>query len=578
MTAPENLLDLLDARVALASATDELAVMPPKVPTGDRDATLIVQHPEWGASDAAARALELIAATDECHVLGRKRNRVHLRFPDHVLEEVAAHLEGTSYDPLHTRQLASGKAWIIDFIDPNTTKALHIGHLRNIAVGHSLASVAAAGGVAVTRQIRVGDYGRNMGEAMAGYLAYGEGRTPASSGIRGDRLVGECYARYVATLPPRPDGPPADAALTREGHVAQDDAERLLERWREGDEEVRRLFGDLRQWVLDGHAATYERLGVTIDRTLCESEHLDHASAMIKRGLETGLFRRAASGAIVYDTGDAEYEQFLLVRPDGFPTQHLRFIATWSATRGLYEGARSFNVQGSEWLHMSKYTERILRETIDLPQDRHPMTDVTYGMVVSQSGVIKSSKGNALLLDSILDEIAASAPMDELQRHHDRVGRDEVAPMVALAHFLTRPVGQRMLIEPGAFTDPAGAGWQLARAWAQAWHPAYDSSPAPAVDETDYRFLVVQSSLHRRLLSLSIAQEQVLPLMRFHLHLANWFTTTKTTAPLARLMRTILGEGLVALGLHRTGAPRSTSVDAVLSILEMPAPEGDLRV
>jgi arginyl-tRNA synthetase len=562
VTVPDNLLDWLDARISLAGATDELSVALPKLPTGGRDATLIIRDPAWGASDAASQALESIVATDECRVVGRKRDRVHIRLADHLLEEVAAELERKPEDPFRTRQLASGQAWVVNFIDPNTTKALHIGHLRNIAVGQSLASLAEASGISVTRQIRVGDYGRNMGEAMAGYLAYGDGRTPRSTGLPGDRLVGACYARYVASLAPQPDATPADAALTREGHVAQDAAERLLERWREGDEEARRLFSDVRQWVLDGHAATYDRLGVTVDRTVFESEHLDHASAMIERGLEAGLFRRTADGAIVYDTGDPEYERFLLVRPDGFPTQHLRYIATWSATRRLYDEAHSVNVQGSEWRHMGKYNERILREMIQIPDERHPATDIIYEMVVSKSGVIKSSKGDALLVDDILDEIIASAPMNELQRRHERVVPDELAPLVALSYFITRPVGQRMMIEPGAFTDPAGPGWQLARAWAEAWHPAFDGCPAPAVDEADYRFLVVHSSLHRRLLARCVAQKQVLPLVRLHVRLASWFTTTTPTAPLARAMRSLLGEGLVALGLHPTGAPCAADAHA----------------
>jgi hypothetical protein len=562
MTVPDNLLDWLDARISLAGATDELSITLPKVPASDRDVMLITRHAAWGASDAASQALELIAATNECRVLGRTRNRVHVRFADDMLKGVATDLEEKPADPLHTRQLGSGQRWVVNFIDPNTTKALHIGHLRNIAVGHSVARMAEAGGIVVTKQIRVGDYGRNMGEAMAGYLAYGEGRTPLSTGIPGDRLVGECYARYVGALAPQPDAAPADLALTREAHMAQDAAERLLERWREYDDEARQLFSDIRQWVLDGHAETYDRLGVTIDRTLFESEYLDHASAMVKRGLETGLFRRTADGAIVYDTGDSEYERFLLMRPDGFPVNHLRYVATWSATGQLFDGAHSIAVQGSEWRHQGKYTESILREMIHRPNERHPESEIIHEMVVSESGVIKSSKGDAVLIDDILDEIIASEPMNELQRYHDRVVRDEVASIVALSHFLAKPVGQRMMMVSGVFTDPAGAGWLLARAWAHAWHRAYDGRPDPAVDETDYRYLVVASSLHRRLLADCIAQEQVLPLMRFHVRLANWFTATRPTAPLARSMRSILGEGLVALGLHPTGAPLQVETQA----------------
>ena len=549
-----NPLDWLDARVSLAGAADELVAAVPQRPDRNKDATLIVRHSAWGASDAARDAVERIGATGDCRVLRSDGDRLHVRFADRLLEALATRLEARPKDPLCTRRLRNGRVWVVNFIDPNTTKALHIGHLRNIAVGHSLAGAAEACGIPVTRQIRVGDYGRNMGEAMAGYLAYGGERTPESSGIRGDRLVGECYTRYVVALAPQPDASPADAALTREGHVAGDAAERLLERWRAGEEQAVRLFGDLRRWVLEGHEATYGRLGVSIDRTLLESEQLDHAATIVEQGLDTGLFRRAGSGATVYDTGDPEYERFLLERADGFPTQHLRYIATWSATRRLYDGAHTINIMGSEWRHMGKYTESILRE-IHPPQERHPASDIIYEMVVSESGVVKSSKGGALLIDDILDEILACESMDELRRRHDRVVVEDVAAIVALSRCLTEPVHQRMKIRPGAFIDAAGPGWQLARAWAQAWDPAYDGQLAPDVDDPDYRFLVVRSSLHRRLLANCVAQEQVLPLMRFHIHLANWFTSATPSARLARAMRSVLGEGLVALGLHPTGIP-----------------------
>lgn len=562
MTSKGNLLDRLDTRISLAGAADELSVVVPQAPLSGRDATLVVRHATWGASDEAPRALESIAAVSDWQVLSRKRNRVHLRFDDHLLEAAATDLEEQQTDPFHTTQIGSGQAWVFNFIDPNTTKALHIGHLRNIAVGQSLACMAEAAGVGVTRQIRVGDYGRNMGEAMAGYLAHGDGRTPSSTGMPGDRLVGECYSRYVGNLGHQQDTPPSDAALTREGRVAQDAAECLLERWREGDEEIRQLFATIRKWVLDGHSATYDRLGVAIDRTVFESEHLGHADALVRRGLETELFRRTEDGAIVYETGDSEYERFLLVRPDGFPVQHLRYIATWSSTRHLYDGAHSVNVQGSEWRHMGKYTAQILGQLIERPDERHPASDIIYEMVISGSGVIKSSKGNAPLVDDILDEIIASESMIKLQQSHDRLAPEEVAPIVALSHFLARPVGERMMMGPDVFSDPAGAGWKLATAWATAWDPAYDGAPAPAVHDDDYRFLVVRSFRYRQLLAQCVAQHQVLPFVRYLTHLAGWFATTEVTAPMARVMRSILGEGIVTLGLHPTGDPREVGIPA----------------
>ena len=546
---PDNPFDALDERVVRAEAGDELTASIPRRPEGDKDATLVIRRPSWATSDAGARTLRRIDDADGFRVLRNDGERIHVRFDDAWLKLLATRFEERAPDPLCTRALMAGESWVVNFIDPNSTKALHIGHLRNIAVGHSLASVAEAGGIAVTRQIQVGDWGRSVGEAMAGYLAYGDGRTPESSGIRGDRLVGECYARYVASLATRPEQSPVDAALTRERDVANDLADELLERCRSGDADAVRLFEELRAWVLDGHDATYARLGVVVDRTLFESELLDHVETMIARGLEAGLFSRADSGAIVYDTGDPEYEHFLLVRPDGFPTHHLRYITTWSATRALYGAARTICISGSEWRHMVKYTERILRE-LHPPDERHPQSDVVYEMVVSESGVVKSSKGNALLLDDIVDDVVTCEAMDELEREHPHIARERLGPLIALSHFLAESAGKRMSIAPGAFVDPAGPGWQLARASARAWDPECDGRPDPDVEDPDYRFLTVRSSLHRRLVATCIAQERVLPLMRFHVDLAAWFLDAPRSPRLARAMRSVLGEGLLALGLH----------------------------
>ncbi|MGH9090336.1 MAG: arginine--tRNA ligase [Acidimicrobiales bacterium] len=561
MTVVDNVLDWLDERLGSAGAGDEVVASTPDRPDGETDAVLLVRHAEWGASEAGQQALEAVVGSGACRVLRRDGTRIRLRLDSALLRELAERLEAGEPDPLRTRELAAGRSWVVNFIDPNTTKALHIGHLRNIAVGHSLGCVGEAAGIDVTRQVRLGDYGRSVGEAMAGYLAYGEGATPERSGMAGDRLVGECYSRYVAALGPQPEIPFEDTALTREVHVAKDVADELLDRWSTGDEEAVHLFETLRRWVLDGHAATCSRLGVHVDRILFESELLDRASAIVERGLEEGFIRRAESGAIVYDTGDPEYERFLLCRTDGFPTQHLRYIATWSSTRDLYQDAHTINVLGIEWRHMVKYTAAIIAE-LHPPGERHPDVDIVHEMVVSDTGVIKSSKGNAVLIEDILDEIVGCEAMAQLQKRHDRVTPEEVAPLVALARFLADPANRRITMRPDAFVDVEAPGWVLAEAWARAWEAGSDGPPDPDLEDADYRYLVLRSAVHRRLLANCIEREEVLPLVRFHLHLARWYTTTTPNPRLDRAMRSVIGEGLVALGLHPTGVPRLEDLQA----------------
>jgi arginyl-tRNA synthetase len=165
-------------------------------------------------------------------------------------------------------------------------------------------------------------------------------------------------ARAAATADPARDG---DAALARERVMHRDAAEELLARWRTGDATAGRLFDDVRRWVLDGHDETYARLGVRVDRTLFESHYLAHGEALVHEALAAGVIVRGEGDATMYVTGEEAYPQLLLHRRDGFPTQHLRYIATYDALRPQLAGARSIAVFGSEWRGLIRYCEALLQ-------------------------------------------------------------------------------------------------------------------------------------------------------------------------------------------------------------------------
>ena len=390
-----NLLDRLDASLAARGADTALLPIVPFRPA-PVDVRLELRDAAWGDSAAARRTLSELAATDQ--PLG-------VRFADADLAALGAALERGEHDPLATRAVGAGRRWVVNFGDPNTTKALHVGHLRNVALGNALAAAAEALGVDVVRQSRVGDFGRSMGEAMAGYLAHGGGRTPERDGVKGDRLIGECYLRYVQSLPTRAaaseedDDARGDAALARERVLHRDAAEELLEGWRQGDPAAVALFERLRDWVLAGHDETYARLGVRVDRTLLESDYLAHAEALAQQALAAGAIERGAGAATVFPTGEEAYPQLLLHRRDGFPTQHLRYVATYDATRPLLAGSRSIAVFGSEWRGLIRACEALLRR-LRPGEEIHPTDNLMHEMVLGEGGdAVKSSRGGALLAD-----------------------------------------------------------------------------------------------------------------------------------------------------------------------------------
>lgn len=554
---PTNLLDLLDALLASYGADGALMPVVPFRPA-DTDVEIKLRTRPWRTAPEGERAFAALVRMREpvAFTSSDGGDGFSVSFADDRLAQLGATLERGGPDPLATRQVARGRRWVVNFGDPNTTKALHAGHLRNVALGNALASAAEALGSDVVRQSRVGDCGRNMGEAMAGYLRHGEGRTPERHGVKGDHLIGDCYLRYVQGLNGRrasaSDG--GDVALSRERTVHRDAAEELLARWRQGDPVARRLFGDVRRWVTEGHDATYARLGVRVDRTLYESDYLEHAEALAERALAAGVIERVPSGATMYPTGEASYPRMLLHRRDGFPTQHLRYVATYDATRPLLAGARTVAVYGAEWRSLTRYCEAILTR-LNPGEEIHPTDDHMHGMVVTDAGVVKSSKGGAPLVDELLERLAASGPVVALERRHGRRDAAELTRIALLGFFLGRPLRRRVALALDELLDARrNVGWALAQAWARAWDPRYDGPPDPDPEDPDYRFALVQSQRHRRLLAKGVDQLDLLPFVRFHYHLTRWYAGVRTTPRLARAMRGVLGAGLGALGLAGEGA------------------------
>ena len=173
--------------------------------------------------------------------------------------------------PPATGDLLKGAPYIVDFCDPSPTTALHAGYLRNIALGHALASTLEAAGAHVARQTQIADAGRDMGEAMAGYLHYAEEVDPATAREKSDRFVGRLHALH-----------------TREPHEDGDLADSLLARLASGEREIRDLWQTVRDWAVSGQNETLARLGVRFERTIFDSQYIPRIEPLVRLALVQG--------------------------------------------------------------------------------------------------------------------------------------------------------------------------------------------------------------------------------------------------------------------------------------------------
>jgi len=552
VAAAPNLLDELDR--ALARAADDggpLAslVVPHNVP--GCDVFLAGRRSGWAAEagQAVGGALTAHPAVIEA-APDPARNRVLVRLADERVAALGAALEAVAVEPFLGRDLATDERFVVDYCDPNATKALHVGHLRTVALGHALGCLAASCGADVVHQTQIGDVGRQMGEAMAGWLEHFAPQTPEGAGVKSDHFVGACYSRYVQDLAPPEVGGGAerDPALSREDGSYDDLAERLLERLGAGDPEVVELWERMRGWALAGHDQTLARLGVIFDRVIYEVDFLQDTHALTAGALEAGIVRRSADGAVI--SHEREDGHLLLHRPDGFPTTHMRCMGMWHLTgRELLAGATSLALVGDEWEPLVQQGPAILAD-LAAGGEIHPTHWVVHGMVRSGKGAaMKSSGGAPWLVDQLLDDLVADPRLRE--HAHERAPAERLAAIAALGICIDAHPRKALPLEREMLLDErANAGWTLARAWARAWQPRFDGEPAPAPADPDYRSLVLRSQLHRRLAERSLRALDVRPLLGMHVHAAEWLLAQEDPSPsVARAMRGLLECGMRALGL-----------------------------
>jgi arginyl-tRNA synthetase len=550
-----NLFDQLDEISIGGEAERPLwAARAPYEPQADHDLMLVPCVKGWQEDSEALDALERIEREPWLERVEREDGRVRAVLSSEWVESTGAALTSGARD--EHDDLAAGRRYALNFWDANSTKALHIGHLRNLALGNALGAALTEAGGKVERRSIICDVGRSMGEAMAGVVRSGK-HTAAGleNGQKSDHFVGACYAEYVKSGPSltgRDDNPAT--SLTRELDVHHDSADELLQRVLDGDQDAIELWSKTRAWVISGQRKTLARLGISFDRVFFESDFLPEVAELSNLGLEHGMLQRRPDGAVIYLTDREELEEMPLLRADGLPTQHMRALAYWMAAPGL-EGTTSIQVCGLEWV--AHVTCR--RQLMDLMMEKgagadinHPAHDVFHGMVSKQAESVSSSKRNALLIDELAEWIDAALDAEEeralvRERH---LATEAIVPQVALGYFLLHANTKPLDFEPEKLLRvEQSLGWDLARARAHNGAGSGGAPIEPAADP-DYRFAVVQSEMYRRHLKQAVERLDVSPLAKYVAHLSRWYVEEDRPPHVQAAIQAALAQGARGLGLE----------------------------
>lgn len=299
---------------------------------------------------------------------------------------------------------------LIEYSSPNTNKPLHLGHIRNNVLGYALAGIYQANGYPVVKANLINDRGIHICKSMLAWQKFGNGETPASSGLKGDKLVGKYYVAFDKAYKQEID------ALVQEGMPKEEaekkapillEAQEMLRAWEQGDDAVISLWKTMNQWVYDGFAITYKNLGVDFDQYYYESKTYLLGKDIVEDGLARGVFFKKEDGGVWIDLTDDGLDQKLVLRADGTSVYITQDIGTADLKYRDFQMQQSIYVVGNEQDYHFKVLKLILQKLGKPYADG--IQHFSYGMVDLPSGKMKSREGTVVDADDLMEDMIANA-------------------------------------------------------------------------------------------------------------------------------------------------------------------------
>ena len=305
----------------------------------------------------------------------------------------------------------NGETVMVEYSSPNTNKPLHLGHIRNNLLGFSVSEILKASGKTVYKTQIINDRGIHICKSMWAWQHFGNGQTPLSTGLKGDKLVGNYYVIFDQKYKEQV------RELVAQGHSEEDaakqapslqQAQELLRLWEAGDAEVVALWSEMNQWVYDGFETTYRKLGVDFDQNYYESNTYLLGKEHIQEGLEKGVFYQKEDGSVWCDLTQDGLDHKLVLRSDGTSVYMTQDIGTAIQRSIDYPKVTGMTYTvGNEQDYHFKVLFLILGK-LGYPWAKH-LYHLSYGMVDLPSGKMKSREGTVVDADDLIHEMQETA-------------------------------------------------------------------------------------------------------------------------------------------------------------------------
>jgi len=307
--------------------------------------------------------------------------------------------------------IAENDAVMVEYSSPNTNKPLHLGHIRNNLLGYSVAEILKASGKKVYKTQIINDRGIHICKSMLAWQKFGNNETPETTGLKGDKLVGNYYVKFdqeykkeIENL--KASGKTEDEAKKEAPILVE--AQEMLKKWEAGDEDVVALWSKMNGWVYDGFEVTYKNLGVDFDKLYYESQTYLLGKEFVSEGLKSGVFYKREDGSVWCDLTDDGLDEKIVLRADGTAVYMTQDIGT--AIQRIKDfpdvGGMVYTVGNEQDYHFQVLFLILKKLGFDWAKNLYHLS---YGMVDLPSGKMKSREGTVVDADDLIADMATTA-------------------------------------------------------------------------------------------------------------------------------------------------------------------------
>ena len=361
---------------------------------------------------------------------------------------------------------AGDSSVMVEYSSPNTNKPLHLGHIRNNLLGYSVSEILKASGKKVYKTQIINDRGIHICKSMLAWKRYGNGETPESTGLKGDKLVGNYYVKFDQEYKKEIEvfinqGKSADEAKAEAPIFLA--AQEMLRKWEAGDEETVALWKKMNSWVYDGFDITYKNLGVDFDQLYYESDTYLLGKKVIEEGLKKSVFYRRDDGSVWCDLTDEGLDEKIVLRSDGTAVYMTQDIGT--AIERVTDfpdiGGMVYTVGNEQDYHFQVLFLILKKLGFDWAKN---LFHLSYGMVDLPSGKMKSREGTVVDADDLMIEMSETAKSisEELGKLEDYTDEEKntlynTIGLGALKYFILKvDPRKRILFDPENSVDFQG--------------------------------------------------------------------------------------------------------------------------